>query len=355
MWVWLVAGGLGVIGLVWWIRMIRRGVRQAAIRKQSWVREDLGLQSHDSQLDGDLRRLINRLVWSYSREYVDRVKRRVMENHGIRETEWNNRWFELKRFFLMTALMKQVPMYSREVDQVWHEMLMFTRAYEQFSKRFLGEYLHHEPHDAAGAAAGRTMRGWFDLIYCWLFQPTPYSILTWGAFFRQPVPTKILRDFEGEVSEEVLERYFRWSAGDVVVRRIVFRLAEQIHEGIRFVRSFVEERGRDEDALIIRLFDQVEDPVSRLMYGVLFYSLYDAPRFDVSRILKWEEIRRTRSSKSSAKKAAAAGGTTSSCTTFFGCSSSGSEDGGNHCGDGGSHCGSGSCGGGCGGGGCSSS
>lgn len=347
MWVWLVAGGLALIGLVWWIRMIRRGVRRAAIRKQSWVREDLGLQSHDSQLDKDLRQLINRLVWSYSREYVDRVKRRMMENRGIREMEWNNRWFELKRFFLMTALMKQVPMYSREVDQVWHEMLMFTRAYEQFSKRFLGEYLHHEPHDAAGAAAGRTMRGWFDLLYCWLFQPTPYSVLTWGAFFRQPIPTEILRDFEGEVSEEVLERYFRWSAGDVVVRRIVFRLAEQIREGIRFVRAFVEEHGRDEDAFIVRLFNQVEDPVLRVMYGVLFYSLYDVPRFDVSRIVKWEENSRNRWSK----KAAAAGGTTTSCTTFFGCSSSGMGEGGNHCGDGGSHCSSSSCGG----GGCSSS
>lgn len=328
MWWWLVAGGLAFISLAWWIRGMRRGLRQAAIRKQSWLREDLGLQSHDPQLDGDLRQLINRLVWSYSRDYVDRIKRRMMENHGIRETEWNNRWFELKRFFLMAALLKQVPMYSREVDQVWHEMLMFTRAYEQFSRRFLGQYLHHEPYDAAGAASGKRIRGWFDLIYYWLFEPTPYSVLTWGAFFRQPVPVEILRDFEGEMGEEVLERYFRWQQGGAIVRRIIYRLVEEIRNGIRFARAFVEEHGRNEDLFFAFLSEQVKDPVIRSMYGVLFCSLYDIPLLDVNRLTL---------SQFSGKKAAASGGTNFSWDTYSGCSSSGNDTGRGQCGCGGNN------------------
>ncbi|MDO8990401.1 MAG: hypothetical protein Q7U91_12305 [Sideroxyarcus sp.] len=37
---------------------------------------------------------------------------------------------------------------SQAVDDLWHEFILFTRQYEQFCKRALGDYLHHTPVEA---------------------------------------------------------------------------------------------------------------------------------------------------------------------------------------------------------------
>lgn len=36
-------------------------------------------------------------------------------------------------------------MTSKVVDEVWHQFILFTKAYHEFSKEFIGEYLHHTP------------------------------------------------------------------------------------------------------------------------------------------------------------------------------------------------------------------
>jgi hypothetical protein len=43
---------------------------------------------------------------------------------------------------------KFVSMPSQAVDVVWHEFILFTRLYEQFCRRALGQYLHHTPAEA---------------------------------------------------------------------------------------------------------------------------------------------------------------------------------------------------------------
>lgn len=43
---------------------------------------------------------------------------------------------------------KMVAMPSQVVDVAWHEFIVFTRAYEQFSKKGLGRFLHHTPTEA---------------------------------------------------------------------------------------------------------------------------------------------------------------------------------------------------------------
>jgi hypothetical protein len=44
-----------------------------------------------------------------------------------------------------------VSMPSQVVDDLWHEFILFTRQYEQFCKRALGDYLHHTPVEAMPA------------------------------------------------------------------------------------------------------------------------------------------------------------------------------------------------------------
>lgn len=45
---------------------------------------------------------------------------------------------ELKFFFIMDNDM-------REIDQMWHIFLLYTRDYNDFCTKYFGEFLHHQP------------------------------------------------------------------------------------------------------------------------------------------------------------------------------------------------------------------
>ncbi|MNM98015.1 hypothetical protein D3C81_1105350 [compost metagenome] len=133
-----------------------------------------------------------KLERSISAEWSHALKQRVLSEHPyITELEYEWRWVELKRFFVMCSVLKQVPMFSRAVDEVWHEMLMYTQEYQQFSNRFLGQMLHHAPNGEPSIPMPGE-RAWFDLVYVELFGWNYHSALIWGAFFRSPLPREEL-------------------------------------------------------------------------------------------------------------------------------------------------------------------
>jgi hypothetical protein len=39
-------------------------------------------------------------------------------------------------------------MYSRRIDETWHQFILFTMQYMDFCQRFFGKYLHHSPSNA---------------------------------------------------------------------------------------------------------------------------------------------------------------------------------------------------------------
>lgn len=51
---------------------------------------------------------------------------------------------EAKRMLYLNTLSSESVSPSVRVDMAWHEMLMFTRFYQEFCK-FLGEFIHHDP------------------------------------------------------------------------------------------------------------------------------------------------------------------------------------------------------------------
>ena len=51
---------------------------------------------------------------------------------------------EAKRMLYLAVVSKQSVSPSELVDQAWHQMLMFTRFYKNFSE-FIGEFIHHDP------------------------------------------------------------------------------------------------------------------------------------------------------------------------------------------------------------------
>lgn len=54
---------------------------------------------------------------------------------------------ELKKFFYLSSKSKlALPMTSIEVDNIWHQFILFTRDYFDFCEHIFGRYLHHSPN-----------------------------------------------------------------------------------------------------------------------------------------------------------------------------------------------------------------
>jgi len=39
-----------------------------------------------------------------------------------------------------------MPRSMREIDEMWHEFILFTQAYSDFCMKYFGEYMHHLPN-----------------------------------------------------------------------------------------------------------------------------------------------------------------------------------------------------------------
>lgn len=65
-------------------------------------------------------------------------------------------FLEVKRYLVLNQVdrTKIWKMYSRRVDEAWHEFVLFTGEYVAFCKRFFGRYVHHSPSNAPDSGAG---------------------------------------------------------------------------------------------------------------------------------------------------------------------------------------------------------
>lgn len=157
-----------VIDLIifWFIfRAIRRnrGNRKTR-RRNAFFLSSPSPSSLSQERHPEITELMQLLEQSIPVSYAHSVRNRVMEAHPeITEQEYDWRWHELKRYFMLCAIMNRVPMFSSDVDELWHEMLMFTREYQQFSEAFLVVCFTMRPILAALSRCRRSVRG---LIGC---------------------------------------------------------------------------------------------------------------------------------------------------------------------------------------------
>ncbi len=58
---------------------------------------------------------------------------------------------EVKKYLVLSALhpRRAIPMFSRRIDETWHQFVLFTREYAAFSRAFFGRFVHHHPREAA--------------------------------------------------------------------------------------------------------------------------------------------------------------------------------------------------------------
>ena len=89
----------------------------------------------------------------YIRDYAfhPALRKKVKEVYPhLTEPQLDRVFDGLRDYFLFChrAGKRMVAMPSQVVDVAWHEFILFTRAYEQFSRKAIGRFLHHTPTEA---------------------------------------------------------------------------------------------------------------------------------------------------------------------------------------------------------------
>ncbi|MEG0385978.1 MAG: hypothetical protein RR642_14610, partial [Solibacillus sp.] len=154
-----------------------------------------------------LKKLSENLEQTLKRGYMENVEYRVRENNKLKENEYEWRFLDLKRYFIFTALLKESPMFSEKVDELWHQMLMFTREYEDFSKNYLRTTLHHSPN--INIEPEPDLRGFFDWVYAELFFIKNENIHLYQGFFSYPVHPDVIGEFKRLPEDELIDIYFK--------------------------------------------------------------------------------------------------------------------------------------------------
>ena len=111
------------------------------LHKKRSFKFSLSPKSLDIKQIKELKKLSDDLEQSLSKSFMDNVEDRVGKENRLKENEYQWRLKDLKRYFILTSLLKESPMFSEKVDELWHQMLMFTREYDDFSKKYLGTTL----------------------------------------------------------------------------------------------------------------------------------------------------------------------------------------------------------------------
>jgi hypothetical protein len=60
---------------------------------------------------------------------------------------------EVKKYLFLVRADRgtQIPMFSRRLDEIWHQLVLFTEEYEAFGNRFFGALVHHAANTAPRA------------------------------------------------------------------------------------------------------------------------------------------------------------------------------------------------------------
>ncbi|MBU7319768.1 hypothetical protein [Paenibacillus oleatilyticus] len=251
-----------------------------------------------------LKSAADRLEQALQAEYGDRLRKRVLGKYpSMSEAEYEWKLLELKRYFLMTAVLKEVPMFSEAVDDIWHEMLMFTREYQRFGETLLGATIHHAPHTSGTPDPGG--RAWFDWVYAHLFTATPFTGQIWGSFFRYPLDRQRIDRLSSESEEELEQLWFNRKAAAQFpeIRQTVRWLIEQAKDQLRqaAVNPTYAERPSESHGPSLMPY---------LAGAMLFYSVTEFTGFNeqMQELLTEEEAKREAGQQSGASSSCASSG-----------------------------------------------
>lgn len=127
-----------------------------------------------------------------------------LTNIALRE-----RWHELKKFLFLAGVSKKLPMFSEEVDEIWHFFLEEKSLYENFCIDFIGELIEHHPHSIPKKLPKE--RAWFDFLYLSFFPISSHSSL-WGDFLKERDEHRIWIGKMIDAPDELIDLFGRQTA-----------------------------------------------------------------------------------------------------------------------------------------------
>ena len=81
---------------------------------------------------------------------------------------------EFKKYMALVALgYEELGMHSSEVDEIWHNFILFTREYAEFCNRVCGHMIHHRPNTSLRPELPRISVSAFKDAYTTCFGPIP--------------------------------------------------------------------------------------------------------------------------------------------------------------------------------------
>jgi uncharacterized membrane protein YgcG len=286
-----------------------------------------------------LQALEQRLEQGLSASFLAQLKQRVMGAHpNLSSAEYEWKLLELKRYLAMNAILRQTPMFSEAVDEIWHEMIMFTREYQQLCERLTGGMIHHTPHVQKMSMPDE--RAWFDWIYGHLFEFTPFSNLIWNPFYKFPLSRQRIQQLRESNEQEIMEDLFNARAAEsfpevkAAIRSLIQQAKAQIDSTDDPQQSYNRSSGM-----------QPMDVMGYAAGAMIFYSLMDNGSYaDSMQEILPEETQAQNEGAGSGCSSCGTGDNGSSDDGSGGGSDGGGSDGGSSSG-----CSSSSCGGGGGG------
>lgn len=133
--------------------------------------------------------LFQRFNAAWSTTIEETTNERIRANRPeLTNVELRERWHELKKFLFLAGISKKLPMFSEEVDEIWHFFLEEKALYQKFCADFIGEMIEHHPHDTPQYMPKE--RAWFDILYLSFFTVSSHSSL-WGAFLKEDAEHQI--------------------------------------------------------------------------------------------------------------------------------------------------------------------
>lgn len=74
------------------------------------------------------------------------VREKLLMERKVDEAIIDTAISEFRKYLSLIALgHKGIGMISRDVDEVWHTFILFTRDYTDFCNEVFGRYIHHQP------------------------------------------------------------------------------------------------------------------------------------------------------------------------------------------------------------------
>lgn len=192
---------------------IKEQIRMA--ERKHLIRSDKAFLNRQKELGLDFventksfaRGMAKELEMAFPIPYQANVYNRMVTETNFSEDVIHELMFEQKRFLLMASVLKNVPMFSKDVDEVWHQLLMFTREYKAFTEGFAGQFIHHAPN--VDGEDGYDDKFIFDMMYKELFKEMSFSSKCWGSKFYETKPSShLIREWKNEPINALEGHYF---------------------------------------------------------------------------------------------------------------------------------------------------